>query len=157
MDQWRKVQPQSFATNIYSILSSCQSIFVARHIKNMQIFRIVRIRLWNLKTTLRALVWQDLGKVSFFFFFLKKNYLSIVVLYSFNFCCTAKWLRNIYIYIYIYIPIHIIFHYGSLDIEYSFPQGNYLNVSLSLAVILSLDSKMWLLHILQRTIAGTQD
>lgn len=33
----------------------------------------------------------------------------------------------------------------------------YLHVYLALVRILSLDSKMWLLHFLQRTVAGMQD
>lgn len=34
---------------------------------------------------------------------------------------------------------------------------SYLHVYLALVCILSLDSKMWLLHFLQRTVAGMQD
>lgn len=34
---------------------------------------------------------------------------------------------------------------------------SYLHVYLALVRVLSLDSKMWLLHVLQRTVAGMQD
>lgn len=49
-------------------LTSCQSTPGARHIKNVQVFRTMRIMLSNLKVALViTLVEQDLRKLSFFF------------------------------------------------------------------------------------------